>query len=202
MRLRRPRIEPVSLEEYREVAKRLFDETIPDGARVLNISRTWARHPELLRTQRPYQDYLLDGSVLPRREQELAILRMGWRCQSEYEFGQHTVYGKRDANLSDEEIARVIEGPGAPGWTPFEATLLRAVDELYDDNIISDATWHELAEHYDVPQLIEFVTVAGRYWLVSVLLNSTGVQLEADTPGYPPGVVAPAATSPAEEQSR
>ena len=46
---------------------------------------------------------MLFGGELPRRQVEIAVLRMGWNCASIYEFGQHTLFG-RAAGLSDEEI--------------------------------------------------------------------------------------------------
>ena len=184
MRLSSPRVPPVSMEEYRALQQSLFGMTVPDDASVLNVTRTWARHPALMKAQRPYQQHLVSETTLPHRDHELAILRIGWHCQSEYEFGQHTVFGKQ-AGLTDAEIKRVTEGPDAAGWTPFESTLLRAVDELYHDAFISDATWATLAERYDVRQLMDFIVLVGRYWTVSVVLNSLGVQLEEGKPGFP-----------------
>ncbi|HEX4868666.1 MAG TPA: hypothetical protein VFV32_13735 [Acidimicrobiales bacterium] len=36
----------------------------------------------------------------------------------------------RQVGLGDDEIARIAEGPDAAGWSPLEAALLRAPDEL------------------------------------------------------------------------
>jgi len=96
----------------------------------------------------PFARYIFGESSLPPRERELLTLRIGWLCQSEYEFGQHTVIGK-SAGLTDEEIKRITEGPKAPAWDPFDATLLRAVDELHADAFIPDATWNALAKRYN-----------------------------------------------------
>jgi alkylhydroperoxidase family enzyme len=172
------------MEEYHALLQSLFGETLPEHASVLNVQRTWARHPALMKAQRPYQQHLVADSTLPRRDHEMAVLRIGWHCRSEYEFSQHTVFGRR-AGLTDAEIKRITEGPDAEGWTSFEATLLRAVDELYHDAFIADATWATLSERYDVPQLMDFIVLVGRYWTVSVVLNSLGVQLEAGKPRFP-----------------
>ncbi|WP_033295619.1 carboxymuconolactone decarboxylase family protein [Amycolatopsis jejuensis] len=177
-----PRIEPVPVGEYH----RLEDELFGDRARrgTANISRTWARNPGLMKAQRALQDYIFHGSTLPARHRELAILRIGWRCQSAYEFGMHTVYGQ-DAGLSEEDVARVTEGPDAPGWTDFEATLLRAVDELHESARISPSTWAQLAETYADDQILDLLAVVGRYWTVSVTLNSIGVEIDPGKPGFP-----------------
>ena len=120
---------------------------------------------------------------MPARERELLILRTGWRCQSVYEWGQHVLIGRR-AGLTDEDIARLKDGPDAPGWDPFDAALVRAADELHDDGCITDATWAALRERYDDAQLIEVPMVVGQYHLVSFTLNSLGVQREPGVPGF------------------
>jgi len=59
------------------------------------------------------------GQTLPARHREILRLRIGWLCQSEYEFGQHTRIGK-EAGLTDEEIVRITKGPDDPGWGHFD----------------------------------------------------------------------------------
>jgi 4-carboxymuconolactone decarboxylase len=184
LRLSSPRVEPLSFEEFRSLSWAQFGENVPESQKIKNVTLTWARHPALMIAQRSYQRYLHAGSLLPSKDQELVILRIGWLCQSEYEFGQHTLYGKK-AGLTDTEISRIIDGSEADGWTPFESALLRAVDELYEGHVVSDATWNALAERYDVRQLMDLLVIVGRYWTVSVVLNTLGVQLEEGTPGFP-----------------
>lgn len=180
-----PRIAPVSLEEYESLYRSIFGKDVPgDEQPVLNITLTWARHPKLFAGQRAYQLYLRNEQGLPKRDKELAILRTGWLCKAEYEFGQHTTIGKR-AGLTDEDVLRVTLGPEAEGWTPHESALLRAVDELLNDHKVSDQTWAVMSETYDDCQLMDFLVVVGRYWTVSALANSVGIQREPGTPGFP-----------------
>ena len=112
-----------------------------------------------------------------RRSEEIAILRVGHLCRSGYEFHQHTRVGKT-AGLSDAEIERIKQGPEAEGWTSLERAILQAVDELHRDAFISDATWKALAAHYDEKQLIDLVFTVGQYTMVSMALNTLGVQIE------------------------
>jgi alkylhydroperoxidase family enzyme len=67
----------------------------------------------------------------------------------------------------------------APGWTEAEAALLRAVDDLHGDQFIGDATWQRLSKHYDTRQVIDLVFAVGQYTMVSMALNSFGVQIES-----------------------
>src|SRR6185312_13800339 len=90
------------------------------------------------------------------------------------------------AGLSDAEIERVRLGAGAPGWSARQALLLRAVDELHDDDRIGDALWAQLAREYGETELIELCLLAGHYIMLAMTLNSLGVQVEpqprADAP--------------------
>lgn len=148
-----------------------------------NIFDTLVRHPGLFRKWLPFGGKLLSGK-LPARDRELLILRTGWLCRSAYEWGQHVLIA-RSVGITDEEIARVVQGSDAPGWDPFERALLMAADELHDDACISDATWAALAERYDERQLIELPMLVGHYHMVAFTLNSLGVTREEGVPGLP-----------------
>src|SRR6185503_18040339 len=115
---------------------------------------------------------------LPPREREIVMLRMGWLCQSEYEWAQHARIAKAQAGLSNQDVHRIAEGPAVAGWSDFERTLLRMVDELRYDTMISDATWQALRAKYSTQQVIEALYTAAQYQLVSMALNSLGVQLD------------------------
>jgi hypothetical protein len=78
-----------------------------------------------------------------------------------------------------------MEGPAAEGGSAFEAVLLQAVDELYENAFISDLTWNALAKQYSEKQLMDLVFTVGEYDLLSMALNSFGVQLDKDATGFP-----------------
>lgn len=183
VRLSEPRIKPLRESEWSEEQSRVLNKA-RIGGKLLNISLTLARNPAMMERWLTFADYVLRESTFPRRERELLILRIGWLCQAEYEFGQHTIVGKW-VGLTPEEIVRITKGPDAPGWTPFEAALLRAADELHADAFITDATWNVLASRYNEEQLIGVVIIVGQYNMVSMLLNSLGVQREPGVPGFP-----------------
>ena len=175
MRLSRPRLAPLAPNEWNDEQRELLTRGNP--ARVLNVFATLVRHQDLYRRWLPFANHVLFKSTLPPREREMAILRIGWLCRSGYEFHQHTRIGK-DCGLSDAEIERLKNGPDAPGWTEAESALLQAVDELHGDQFISDATWQRLGQHYSTNQVIDLVFAVGQYTLVSMALNSLGVQIE------------------------
>jgi alkylhydroperoxidase family enzyme len=178
MRLEKPRVQPLSDDQLDPEIKEQM------GDRVLNIFRTLAHHPKLMKRWLVFGNHVLAKSTLTPRDREIAILRVGWLCQAGYEWGQHVVIGKT-AGLSDEEIERITKGPEAEGWSPAETALLRATDELHADSFVGDATWSSLTEHYSTQQLMDLVFTVGQYHLVSMALNTFGVQLDEGLEGLP-----------------
>jgi alkylhydroperoxidase family enzyme len=148
----------------------------------LNIFTTLARHPDLMRRFQVFGAHVLAKSTLPARERELVILRTGFRCNSAYEFHQHTRIGLA-SGLTRDEIAKLQRD--ASEWSGPDAALVRAADELHDDQMISDATWNELAARFSEQQLMDLVFAIGQYTLVSMALNTFGVQIEDGTKGFP-----------------
>lgn len=183
MKLSKPRITPMAESEWSEEQRKVLAPVYETGP-TYNVLGTLARHWEATEKFMVWAYHIMgDTSRLEPREREILILRIGWLCDAEYEWGQHVIFG-REAGLTEEEIARIKEGPDAEGWSAFDATLLRAVDELKKDSIVSDATWTELSERYDQQQLMDVVFTVGQYNMVSMALNSFGVQLDDGVSGY------------------
>lgn len=179
MRLEKPRLEPLDPEAMdAEIRQRFGDEPM------LNIFRTLAHHPKLMTRWLVFGNHILSKNSLSPRDRELAILRVGWICKAEYEFAQHRRIAL-DSDISAEEIDRVTKGPQAPGWSEREVALLEATDELVEDAFVSDATWKKLSGFYSTEQLMDLVFTVGQYNLVSMALNTLGVQLEDGAEGFP-----------------
>jgi alkylhydroperoxidase family enzyme len=86
--------------------------------------------------------------------------------------------------MTDEEILCSKSGPQTPGLSPLYRLLLEATDELHSDAHVSDATWQGLSEHLNQQQLMDLVFTVGQYNLVSMALNSFGVQLDQGVPDW------------------
>src|SRR6266849_2464124 len=167
MKLSQPRIAPLTEAEWTDEQRKVLEPVHTEG-RVYNVRGTLARHWKASKKFGVWGNHVMGTtSTLPPREREILILRIGWLCQAEYEWAQHVVFGKK-AGLTDTEIARIKEGPDVAGWAPFDATLLRAVDELHADACISDVTWAALSERYNTKQLMDVVFAVGQYNLVSM----------------------------------
>ncbi len=168
-----PRVNPVPKNERTEAQNKMLGSR-PD----YNIYTTLAHHPELYSHWTGLGAFLLNGSSLPARQREIIMLRMGWICQAEYEWAQHVRIATTTAGMTADDVRRIAEGPDAPGWNDFERNLLRMVDELRLQGMISDGTWKAMRTQYSDQQMMEALFTAAQYQLVSMVLNSLGVQLD------------------------
>jgi len=179
----RPRIEPLDPNEFDPEARALavaIRESlgITDHSNMPELFATMLKHPDLYQCQLKMGIQLYNGA-LPARDRELAVLRVGWLCRAPYEWGQHVDIAKR-VGVTDEEIERVTRSSAAPGWSAHDAAILRGVEELLGDQMISDATWNQLAKAWTECQLIEFPTLVGQYVAIAYSQNALRVRLPGE----------------------
>src|SRR4029078_5664656 len=94
--------------------------------RTVNIFATLGRNKRFFRPWLMFAARLMPRGTLPREETELVILRTSINCRARYEWEQHQSLARR-AGLSDADVERVREGPGAEGWSERQAAILAAV---------------------------------------------------------------------------
>ena len=183
-RMSTARILPLPASEWTAADREILG-SMARGDQTIDVFKTCLRHTELCRNWMPFTRYILGTtSTLPPRDRELLILRTSALSRADYDWGHHVPAAKR-AGLTDDEIARTAKGPEAGGWSAFDATLLRAADELHRDQFITDTTWTALAKTYNERQLMDTIFTVGQYTMVSMFLNSAGVQREPGVVGVP-----------------
>src|SRR5438093_5581116 len=173
-----PRLAPKPSEEWDDETHALI------GDRSLNVFATLAHHPKLMKRWLVFANHVLAKSTLPARDRELLVLRTGWNCRAPYEWGQHVAIA-RGIGITDDEIVRVAEGPDADGWSEADAALLRAADELHNEQTVSDSTYSALSARYDAPGLLDLVFTVGQYHLVSMTLNAFRTERDDGVTGVP-----------------
>jgi alkylhydroperoxidase family enzyme len=177
-----PRMEPMAPAEFTPevwALKRKIDRAaglLDENEDVSEWLATVLRHPALFRAHTELAVIVMDG-LLPARDRELAVLRTGWLCQAPFEWGGHVELGKRLAGMTTQEIEWVVIGSTAPGWGEHDRAVLRAVEEMLGDAMISDETWAVLAKSYDECQLLELPVLVGQYLGIAFLQNSLRVVL-------------------------
>ena len=152
------------------------DASRPKGLNALGLL---AHHPALTTAYHHFNGHVLFATTLTPRQRELLVLRVAVQRDAAYEWAQHAVLAG-DAGITDEELDRVRSGPSAEGWSPFEAALLAAADELVRDARITDATWSVLAGELDARQLMDLVFTVGAYDLLAMAFRTFDVPLDDD----------------------
>jgi alkylhydroperoxidase family enzyme len=186
-----PRIPPLPPEQWPEEMGQAIAALRPPDARHplpsrrgdrpkgLNALGTLARYPALTRAYHTLNGHVLFATTLSPRQRELLVLRVASVRQATYEWEQHVLLAG-DAGVDRDEIARIVQGPEAPGWSPLERAMLAAVDELLADAWVADPTWAVLASELDEHQLMDLIFTVGTYDLLAMAFRSFGIELDDD----------------------
>ena len=184
------RIEPLAPKEFPEQMRKAMAALRPPNAthrapgtenrpKALSVLGTMAHHPALAQAFFTFNGHILGASTLSERQRELLIMRVAAVRKCGYEWAQH-LFMARDAGLTDEEIGRIAYGPEAPFWTESDAAMLRSVDELIHDGVISESTWQLLAGDLDEQQLLDLIFTVGLYDILARLFASLELQIDDD----------------------
>lgn len=147
--------------------------------------RALAHHPNVLKGVCALVESLLFQSTVPIRLRELMIMRIAWVTQSSYEWAQHWRIA-RNAGVPDEDLLAVRDWRRSARLQPADRAVLGAVDDTLQGGKVSDAVWHECAQHLDRPALIEMTAAIGFWHMFSELLRTLEVPLEEGVDLWPP----------------
>lgn len=145
---------------------------------------TLARHPRLAERYIRFGVGFLTDGLLDARLRELAILRVAWLCRSPYVWGQHDQLAD-NCGITPPERERIADGPEHPLWTPAEADVLAAVDDLFFHHRLAATAWEALTTVWDEPQIIEFLLLVGHFTTLCGLTGSIALPPEAEAAALP-----------------
>ncbi len=146
------------------------------------VYRIMLNNPEMVRSSKPIGNFFIVEGSLPARDRELMILRVAWLAKSPYEWGEHVKIAKA-TGVANHEIEDIVRGSAAPAWSEHNRALLRAVEELHADAMISDASWDVLKTAYDRRQLVEVPMLIGQYFATAYWLNAMRIPLRDGNAG-------------------
>lgn len=143
----------------------------------LNVYRTMAHHPALLRAWADFREHVVNCSALAQDDLEIIILRTGHRLNSEYEWSQHIDRARR-RGVSDARIASV-RGL-LSDMTENDALLCSAVDQLFDQHRLAEDTLKAVVHHFGKPAVFDLMATVGFYSTLGFILNSFETPLDQD----------------------
>ena len=150
-----------------------------------NIMRFALRHPRVATVFAGMIDVAVLHGALDARLREVAILRVGWRIGSVYEWSNH-VGVARGAGLTDAEIVAVRTADSSV-LSEADLVAIRVVDDVLDATRVSEATMAEArALVGDGDELFELVTIPAFYRAIGTMLLTYSVPLEAGLAPWAP----------------
>ncbi|UXN57614.1 carboxymuconolactone decarboxylase family protein [Phyllobacterium zundukense] len=141
-----------------------------DFAGALNVYRTMAHHPALLKAWAPLRQHVVKDSALGPVRSELVILRAAHRMGSTYEWAHH-VSRARALGISDERVQAMRRMPDGE-----DGLIARAVDALLDGFLLPPALEVALCAAIGRRAVFDVMATVGFYSILGYIL------LTYDTP--------------------
>lgn len=130
----------------------------------LNVYRTMAHHPALLRAWAPLRQHVVKDTTLGPTRSEVVILRTAVRFGSDYEWSHH-VSRARTLGFSDERIDALRGMPVGE-----DGLIARAVDALIDERRLSEELRAEIEPVIGVEGTMDLIATVGFYSVLGYLL--------------------------------
>lgn len=142
-----------------------------------NVYRVMAHHPALLAAWTDFRNHVVLDNALGKINSEIAILRVGHRLNSSYEWAHH-VARSRKAGLDDARILS-IRGP-VEEMQPGDALIARAVDSLLARARLAPDLLAELNAAFGKTGILDLMATVGLYSTLGFILNSFQTPIDTD----------------------
>ena len=173
-----PRIPPAPPRELRPLARLIARITGRlTGGGPPNIFTTLGQHPRLFRAWLFYSAHLMPFGRLPRRDTELVILRVAWRCRSVYEWRQHVPLALR-IGVAPEQIDAIARNDRGNGFTDRQRALLALSDDLLAQRAMSESSWHDARAVLTDREVIEACLLVGHYQGLASAIGGLAIEPE------------------------
>jgi alkylhydroperoxidase family enzyme len=145
----------------------------------LNISRLLAGSSAMFQPlTQVFNAYLNHGELDPAIR-EVAILRVGYLLDSEYEVFNHK-RAARVIGMDSERVSRVLSDDAVERLSSEDQLVVHFVDEVIRDGAPAEATFRAAEQAFSVSQLIELSVVIGVYTMVAQICATFEVEPEAE----------------------
>lgn len=142
-----------------------------------NIFRAMGNNPAILKSYMLYGSTVWDECGLSAHDRELAILAIGRKLRSQYEWEQHVDIGY-EADVTPEEMRAI----GRDDLAYFDDATQAALEyaQAFAVNEVTDEIHEELEAHFDDEAVVGIGMLSSHYVATAFMLESFGVPLELD----------------------
>jgi 4-carboxymuconolactone decarboxylase len=143
----------------------------------LNVYRTMAHHPALVRAWVDLRQHIVIDTSLGRDLSEVVILRAATNLSSSYEWDSHVVRA-RALGFSDTRIRSLRGSPSM--MERDDAVLAQAVDDLMNGARLAPDTLSALTELVGTQGVLDLMATVGFYSTLGFILNTFGTPLDQE----------------------
>jgi len=145
----------------------------------LNVHKLMAHNPTLLQAWWDFRNHSVNGGTLGPHLAELVILRVSVHLGAWYEWGSHVDRALRIGMGMDRINAILMREPDDK-WSPQEAHILRAVDDLMTKRAIMPETRADLEGEITTEQIMDLIAIHGMYVTLGCMIGTWGLTLDDD----------------------
>ncbi len=188
------RITPMVREDLSEEARKILDLWSGGRKEPKNIFKVYFKNELLNNNWSVMAGHLFFKNSLTSRQREIIVLRITWRCRSDYEFINHLEIARNRNLMTEDEMLDLTRDTPQLSWNREEAALISATNEIAETTEMSDETWGVLNETLSIPQIMDVVMTVGGYTLNSMACNSLTVDIDPEhsrDPGLTPSAEGP-----------
>jgi alkylhydroperoxidase family enzyme len=163
------------------IVAQLFEDTRKRGGHILNLHRTNGHAPKLSRAKRPFTYALRNECDVPRMYRELAICRTALNVDCAYELHHHHPLALQSGITEAQFEALKDWRPHSDLFEAAQLAVLAYVDEMtLQKGAVSDATFGELAKHFNAQEIVEITYNSTSYYASGLYMKALGIM--ADPP--------------------
>lgn len=170
-----PRVPPLEPADWADDARQALERWMPP----MNFHKTMAHNPRTLKEWIGFGNHILFDNLIEARQREIVILRVAANLDCAYEWGAHRRWTIAEGWMTPVEADRLAFPLVAADWSPHEAALIAATDDLQKNGGIGDDAWSALAATGFTPaHFIDLIYLAGEFMMVGMFMKSFRIALE------------------------
>jgi len=160
------------------MARELFGK-LAAGRGILNLHRTMAHAPVLLKASGDMAMAFRNDAVLPRSTAEIVVLRTSQIVDCDYIWKRHVSLAEA-AGVSARQMSEVADWRESSAFTPAQKIALGFAEHAARVQPIDDSAFAALRKEFSAREIVELTMLVGLYVSTAILLKSLAVPDEKE----------------------